>query len=190
MTKIMASLDWRGAFGVNKYDRDFVPEELTAIIRRTLMGDQHPKETAHCVAVQVRTLYADAMEAEICYADQKQLALQKMNEFLLSNMVVTTPQYKRAFLVLRQNQTTAQRNHERLLQQIEKLRIVLETAISVALSYVDHSHGDQHNSSGDEEGVWDDESQSASQSRRDEELFGPYLHLVRDMPNRRDIPRW
>ena len=194
----MASLDWITAFGVHRFNPNFVPEDLPENIRRTLKADPFPQETAQCVAVEARSRYLGGLESQVYATNTLETAEEKMKEFLLGHPVVQTPQYKQTLYMLTQNLTTAKRNHQEVLQQVEKLRIVLETAISVALSKVSYPCQEEHASANDandaddanDAGCWDDEAQRASLDRLDAELYGQYLHLVRDLQNRYNSPRW
>jgi len=194
----MASSDWRRAFGIGRFNPNFVPEDLSGDIRRTLSGDSYPEETAHCWSVQARTDYSLALQSKVFATNSLETAEEKMKEFLLGHPVVQTPQYKQTLYMLTQNLITAKRNHQEVLQQVEKLRIVLETAISVALSKVSYPCQEEHASANDandaddanDAGCWDDEAQRASLDRLDAELYGQYLHLVRDLQNRYNRPRW
>jgi len=158
------------------------------------MGDPHPQETAHYVAVQARTEFIEANKSLDFSNEDMHIAEMKMREFLIGNIVVRTPQYKLTYRKLEDNLNTAKRHNQQVRQQIEKLRIVLETAISVALSNVSYPCQEQapadDASDGDDAGGYDDDAQRARLDRLDVELYGPYLSLVRELPNRHDIPRW
>ena len=184
------SLDWRRAFGIDDLDQNLDPGTFSDEIRRVLMADPDIPGTAQCVAVKARTTYIQALETKIFMAGQQDEAEQIINQFLVDHMVVMDPKYKLTFKLLTENRTTAQLRYKRILHTIEKLQIVLETAISVALSYVRYPFEDQQNASGDDADVCDDEDQRARLDRLDADLFGPYLHLVRGLPNRYDVPRW
>jgi hypothetical protein len=184
------SLDWRRAFGIDVLDPNFDSGTFPDEIRRVLMADPDIPGTAQCVAVKARTAYIQALETEIFMAGQQNEAKQKINQFLLDHMVVMDPKYKRTFKLLTENRTAAQLGYKRILHTIEKLQIVLETAISVALSYVRYPLEDQQNASDDDADVWDDEAQRARLDRLDADLFGPYLHLVMGLPNRYNVSSW
>ena len=198
------SLNWYVSFDISRFEEtDFSKEGFRHTVRRTLTDDPDTG-TAQYVAVLAQRVYLDKLETKIYLDNEKVEAERKMNEFLLRHMVVTNPQYKRIFHLLLQNRTRAQQSHNKILQQIEKLQIVLETAISVALSYVSSPHEEEPNSSGYEEepnssddDVFDVEAQRARLEgqrarleRRDAHLFGQYLDLVRDIPNKYDVQRW
>ncbi len=182
------SLDWRRQFEV--YDpRLFSEEEFRHTVSNTLMDHPDPG-TAQYVAVQAQTMLQELLESQLISAHEKDDAEKRVKEFLLYHPVVQNYQYKQAFRVLSENLTMAQESDQNILKRIHKVRIVLETAIRVTLSNVSSPPEEDPNSSGDEEDVFDEESQIARRNRYDIHLYGPYLNLVRGLRNMYNVPRW
>ena len=185
-------MNWEVKFGVYVYNPNFVLGTFPEQIRRVLKNDQHPQETAHCVAVQARTKLIRSTEHRIFSDNDLRRAEEKMKEFLQGNIVVTTPQYKLTYMKLEENRDAAKRHNQQVQQQIDKLRIILETAIKVALSNVSYPCQEQHASADDDEDDDEDDDYLDYEAQRERlavELYGPYLPLVTDLPNKYDIPR-
>jgi hypothetical protein len=181
------SLDWFRAFRIDVTGR-FSEAELRRTVRETLTDHPDPG-TPQYVAVLAQSLLLELLESQIRSAHEKDDAERRTKEFLLYHPVVQDYRYKQTFHVLAENQRMAQESDQHILNQIDKVRIVLETAISVTLTDVS-SPPEDPSSSVNEEDFFDDEALRRSRDKYDIHLYGPYLHLVRDMPNRHDIPRW
>jgi len=166
-----ASLDWKRAFGIGRFNPDFDPKDLAEEVRRTLEADQHPQETAACVVSQAWINYEHAYFSLVLATNSLETAKQKMTDFLLIIPPVQTPHYKLTFNVLRRNLTLRKHYHREVQQNVDKLRIVLETAIVVTLSNVSYP-----------------QEQEPADEDRDAKLYGPYLHLVTDIPDSHVVP--
>ena len=182
-------MDWIERFGVYDYNPNFVSGTFPEEIRRVLWNDQHPQETAQYVAVQARTALIRSKELQNFSVNDVHEAEKKMQDFLEGNMVVLTPQYKLAFMKLEENRNAAKRHNQQVRQQVEKLGIILETAIKVALTNVSYPGQEQQASADDDEND-EDLDYEAQRARLADELYGPYLHLVTNLPNKYDVPIW
>ena len=181
-------LNWIIRFNI--YDtRKFDKEDFVRTVYDTLRGDPDTG-TAQYVAVVAQRVLQELKESQILSAHEKDDAEIRMNEFLQNHPVVQNYRYKQAFRVLLQNRTRAQESYQNFPIIIEKVQIVLETAISVTLSDVSSPPDEDPNSSGDEEDVFDDESQRARRDRYNIHLYGPYLNLVKGLWNMYDVPKW
>lgn len=181
------SLDWYRAFKIG-VTGPFSVEEFIRTVRNTLRDHPDPG-TAQYVAVQAQRLLLELLESQLISEQQKKDAEIRMNEFLLNHPVVQNHQYKQAFCVLSENLTLAQESCQSFPITIQKVKILLETAISVTLTDVSSPPYEDPNSSGDEDDVFDDEAQRARLDRYGVHLYGRYLPLVKGLGNMYNVSR-
>ena len=141
------------------------------------------------MAVLAQSLLLELLESKIVSAHEKDDAKRRMNEFLLNHPVVHDYRYKQTFHVLAENQRMAQESDQHIQNQIDKVRIVLETAISVTLTDVS-SPPEDPSSSVNEEDFFDDDALRESRDKYDIYLYGQYLPLVKGLRNIYNVLRW